>query len=330
MSRQLDKAEFKDFIIRNRKETIVWRAVFFLAFLIYTCVFILIEGTLKLNRGLEKLDYEYIILSDESAGSNTYIKYTNLATVKMGETSINVNTYMQDEGGVYRKGSPMYSEKLAANEIIVSEKVAKELKLDVGSIVKLEFILSERDTVYVVKGIMEYITDYYKFEENSDFSVVLIGYSEDMIQKNRNQYVSFFNENELRGYQESNHLYKDMIYIDAERDTVKNKSICMEILLIGLHVLIFGIYTISIRTVTMREMKKYYYDGFSLWSIYYFIRTYRRMIILIPWMISLFWMLIIGKETLTWEIWMIGFFVEIILYSLFWIRNSAYGKADRI
>lgn len=327
---QADKAEFKDFIIRNKRETIVRLAVFFLALLIYLCIFMFAEGYMKLNQGIERLDYDYVVLSEEPDGNNTYIKFLNLATVETDDGRINVNAYMQSTDGTYRQSSPLYYEKLGVNEIVVSEKIATKLKLDIGSSVKLNFILSEREVPYVVKGILEYTTDYYDFKGNHDFSVILIGYDDEIFQKNRNQYISFLNEDELKVYQDNMLSYKDLIYVETEKATIKNESLLVESLLIGIHILMFGLYCVVIRRVVMREMKRYYYDGFSTESINYFLRAYRRRIILLPWMISFVLVLTVGKESISLKYWTVGFVVEIMLYGVIWIRNSAYGKADRI
>ena len=143
MIMQADKAEFKDFMIRNKIETIVRLTVFFLILLIYSCFFMLLERYMKLNQGIESLDYDYVIISDESAKNNTYIKFLNLATVETDDGEANVNAYMQNIDGSYRQSSPLYYEKLGANEIVVSEKIASKLNIDIGSSVKLDFILSE-------------------------------------------------------------------------------------------------------------------------------------------------------------------------------------------
>lgn len=315
---------------RNKKETILRLIVYFGMFLIYLFLFMSTEEGMELDRGIEGVDYEYVVLSDESSGNNTYIKYLNLGTLETKKASINVNVYMQDRDGIYRQGSPMYSGRLAANEIVISEKAAKKLKLDIGSSVKLDFILSEGKMPYIVKGIFEYITDYYDFKGNCDFSAILIGYDEKIFQKNRNEYVSFLNEGELTSYMESTISYKDILYVQNEKAMIKNESIFIKILLISLHVLLFGVYSIVTRNVVMCEMKKYHYDSFPMISIYYFIKSYRRRIILLPWIISMLSIMIIGNGLFPLKYWVTGFLAEMLVYAFLWIRNSIYGKSVRV
>ena len=330
MSGQFDRAELKAYLTRNKYEIILQLAMLGGVLILYSCVFFLLAENLKLNQGLAGFDYRYVVLSDEPAGSNVYIKYDNLCTVKQEERSINVNTYMQNKDMVYRQGSPLCYETLASNEILVSQKVAQRLNVSVGSYVKLDFILSEGETQYVVKDIFEYVTDFYRFDENSDFSVVLIGYDEDRSEQYRKQYVSFLAEEELQDYQDNDYSYKELFYLASDKAVVERKCAGTELLMLGLHVLTLGVYFVAVRKNVMCEMKKYRYDGFSRESIAYFIRAYRRRFIMIPWTVWMLCISVIGHGMISWKLWLPGFMLELLLYCLLWMRNDVYGKGFRV
>ena len=332
MSKRLDfdKAEFRDFMKRNTIEIAIRLVSFLLLLLFYVLLLLFAISHVKLNTGISGLDYEYVLISDEPAGENTYVKYLNLNTVEAKGKSIHVNTYMQQKDTIYRQDAPMYSEHLASNEIVVSKKVAEQLNIEVGSIVQLEFVLAENVSRYIVKDMIEYVTDYYNVKENNDFSVVLIGNDEKLLQQHRNQYVSFLNEDELNSYKESTRGYKDLFYAKAEKEEVKNKSIMAQIIMCMVHVLISGTYFIGVRTFFAREIKRYRYDGFPLKSIKYFIGKYRRCVVLPPWLAAIGIVLFVGRGTLSWNIWVGSLCAEMILYSLLWIRNDMYGKATGI
>lgn len=327
---EYDKAEYRDFMKRNRTEIAIRAVVFLLLLLLYALLLLFAMSYVKLNTGVNGLDYEYVLISDEPARENTYVKYLNLSTVEVKGKRIHVNTYMQQKDMIYRQDAPMYSEHLAKDEIVISKKVAEQLNVEEGSSVWLELALAENASRYTVRDIIEYVTDYYNVEENNDFSVVLIGNDEGILQQYKSQYVSFLNGEEFETYKESSRGYEDLLYANAEKEEVRNQSIVAQVIMCAVHVLALGMYFIWVRIFFAHEIKRYRYDGFPLMSIQYFIGKYRRVVVLPIWLVSIGIVFFVGRGILAWNIWLCGLCAEMILYSLLWIRSDMYGKTTGV
>ena len=172
-------------------------------------------------------DYKYVVESSKlNPVSNVYYKIEQLVTCESkSNRRIQVNTYM-DLPNVTCDNSPLLTRQLNNNEVAISKKVAEKLNLNVGDKLNLHISLYEDGVEYVIVEIIDYVDDFYNFEENRDFSVIKVAYSKAIEKGLKGGYVTFLTENGLQEFMSKNYSYSNITNVETECEILFKKILC--------------------------------------------------------------------------------------------------------
>ena len=178
----LENREIKKHIVKAVFPILIWGMLFCFILIVLNfamlCYFIV-----PLTRNVDCLEGQYsqVIVSNKLYPEYcSEYQFPELITVSSDSNKrINTNVYIPSEN----VNNPMLDCTLKSDEIAISEKVANKLNLSVGSRVYLDFSISEQPKEYSVVSIISYCWNYYDVLDNSDFSVVHIGYDENLVQR---------------------------------------------------------------------------------------------------------------------------------------------------
>lgn len=209
-------------------------------------------------------DYKYVV---ESSSLNpvldVYYKMEQLVTCESkAERRIHVNAYMALQDVTY-DNSPLSTKQLSNNEIAVSKKVAEKLKLSVGDKLNLHIGIYEDSVEYVIVEIIDYVDDFYIFEENVDFSVIKIAYSEAIEKGVKGSYVTFLSESGLQEFQNKNFSYSEINNVGAECEILFKKILLMNIVSVSVFLIVCISYISIIKRILDKEIRKYFINGYG-------------------------------------------------------------------
>ena len=206
--------------------------------------------------------YNQVVLSNKLYPDYFFeYQFSDLITVS-GENNhrINTNTYIFGNNS----GNKLVNCVLKQNEIAISERVAEKLNLGVGSKVYLEFPFSDSLKEYNVAALIPYCWNYYDVLENKDFSVVHIGYDDDLINRASTTCVYFLSDDEYSDFDKKDLSYTNHYDLNVEIKTMKSRITILMITDIMLSVLFSIGYLLLISQRTKREAVKYYYNGYEV------------------------------------------------------------------
>lgn len=206
--------------------------------------------------------YNKVVLSNKKHTDYCFgYQFTELITVSSENSHrINANTYIF--GNDF--GNNLTNCILKQNEIAISERVAEKLNLVIGSKVYLEFPFSDSLKEYTVAAIIPYCWNYYDVLENTDFSVVHIGYDDDLINRASMKYVYFLSDNEYMDFANRDLSYTNYYDLNVEIQTMKSRITILMITDIMSSVLISVGYLLLVSQRTRREAIKYFYNGYEV------------------------------------------------------------------
>ena len=187
-------------------------------------------------------------------------QFSDLITVSsVTNRRINTNAYMTQPVA----NSPILANDLKQDEIAISEKVAQKLGIGVGDKAYLELSIFEEPKEYTVVSLIPYCWNYYDVLDNSDFSVVHIGYDEKIVQSTIMKATYYLNETEYNDYLGKNYSYTNHYDVEGEVQTIRIRSVVLTVISIVISSLISGGFLLFLSHRTKREAVKYHYNGYK-------------------------------------------------------------------
>ena len=324
-----EKAELFNLLHRNRITLICGPVSIALVGILMILTVLLIDGPeRKIENTVSSLGYSYALESNTPVEKNSYIKFDAIDSLKNDSHRTNVNVYMQLADEKYDSNVPM-SCKLSDGEIAISEKTANKLKVKVGDRVQLDFVMYEEPINYNVKYIFGYVSDFYKFEENQDFSPVLLAYDSNIAAGMKNKYTLFMSQEDRDAFMKASGSYlsetnvqDELVYIGRMRKIIQGISLTM----------FLGVLAVYLRLLSGKlygELERYYFDSYSIKTIREYGACLLAICIVIP--ISIGWAfaailtvhgIVIKQAAYAYTV------ISIIVTLIMYIRNGRiYGKA---
>ena len=194
------KDEYKNHTLRNGKIyfLIGYGLVFFLLIICFLLSFFTVN-TFNSITTLKNLTYSYVVTSDSNnLDTDVFYKCDFLSSLSYNNNFSSVNVYYQTN--VKYGANSLFQQILVENEIAISEKTAKELKLKINDEVLLNLSTFIKPQLYKVKIIFPYFIDYFDCKNNSFFSTVFVAYNQEQILKSKGYYVHLVNELQKNDY----------------------------------------------------------------------------------------------------------------------------------
>lgn len=259
-------------VLENREiKKHVTKAVFPLSYWgILLCIVLLLLNVvliqyliIPLVQNVDYLDGEYkqVVISNEYYPEYySEYQFSDLISVSNGaKRTINTNAYMT----VPSSNNPVLAYDLQKDEIAISVKAAQKLGLNVGDKAYLELSVFEEPKEYTVVSVIPYCWNYYDILDNSDFSVVHIGYDEKMVQSTAMKVAYYLNENEYNDYLGKNYSYTNHYNVEEELQTIHTRSIFLIVVCIVISTLLSGGFLLFLSHRVKREAVKYHYNGYK-------------------------------------------------------------------
>lgn len=218
---------------------------------------------IPLAKNVDYLDGKYcqVVVSNELYPEYcSEYQFSDLITVSNGTNRrINTNAYMTQPVA----NNLILANGLKQNEIAISEKVAQKLGIGVGDKAYLELSIFEEPKEYMVVSLIPYCWNYYDVLDNSDFSVVHIGYDEKMVQSTAMKVTYYLNQNEYYDYLGKNYSYANHYDIEEELQAIRTRSKLLIVVCIVLSALLSGVFLLFLSSRIKREAVKYHYNGYK-------------------------------------------------------------------
>ena len=218
---------------------------------------------LPLVKNVEYLEgkYSQIVVANELYPEYcSEYQFSDLITVSNGTNRrLNTNAYMIQPVA----NPPILEQDLKQDEIAISEKVAQKLGLNVGDKAYLELSVFEEPKEYTVVSLIPYCWNYYDVLDNSDFSVIHIGYDENLVQSTAMKVAYYLNGDEYSDYSGKNYSYSNHYDVENEIQTIRIRSTLLIAICVVVSALISGVYLLLLSRRTKREAVKYHYNGYK-------------------------------------------------------------------
>jgi hypothetical protein len=115
----------------------------------------------------------------------------------------------------------------------------------------------------MVVSLSPYCCNYYDVLDNSDFSVVHIGYDEKMVQSIAMKVSYYLNENEYNDYLGKNYSYANHYDVKEELQAIRTRSTLLIVICIVMSALLSGGFLLFLSCRIKREAVKYHYNGYK-------------------------------------------------------------------
>lgn len=258
----LENREIKKHISKAVFPKLFWGILLYIVLLLFNVVMtnFLIIPLVKNVVYLEG-EYSQIVIANELYPEYcSEYQFSDLITVSNGTNrNLNTNAYMIQPDDK----PPILEQDLKKDEIAISEKTAQKLGLDVGDKAYLELSVFEEPKEYTVVSLIPYCWNYYDVLDNSDFSVIHIGYDENLIQSTAIKIVYYLNDNEYSDYSAKNYSYSNHFDVGNELQAIRIRSIGLIVICIVVSALISGAYLLFLSRRTKQEAVKYHYNGYK-------------------------------------------------------------------
>ena len=218
---------------------------------------------------VQKLGYAGAVETlSQNDGIDPLFKLDNLVTVKsVSGRKANVNLYATVSNEQNKRTETFYGlskKALKENEIIISEKVSRALKVSVGDSILLEYTFRDVPTEYTIAEISEYMTDYYDFEKNSDFSIAVVGPENRLDEKTSGKYVSLINEDEYSTFISGERSYLSIYNIKDEVNHLFQMAHLKTIIIGVVYLCLAVALLVIIHKAISNEILKYYRFGYPV------------------------------------------------------------------
>lgn len=262
----LARTEYSDMLRRNMRKLILAPLAFVLVSVLCCLLLAIRSYSTQTCDLVTTYGYSKVVVAKTPYTQNSFYKQSNLNSVQADVESkrVTVNTYMQVPGMLYTPSCPMSDIALNKNEIAISKTIAESLRVKIGSPVYLNYVMADGPTMYTVGAIIEPISDFYRFEQNKDFSVVLLPYDENIVSTMRHDAVAFLENEEAENLLGSNFSYYEMLSIDPDIQKAQFIIRLTGLLHLAVLVAVAAIYSIRVATEINTEMIRYRYDSYEL------------------------------------------------------------------
>ena len=270
----LAKREFADLAKRNRKALLGGSLIFMLLSAICCLAIQFRSAPSQLLSTVQNYGYTDVVVTKNAYSQNSFYKLSNINSIQAGGNvkQVTINTYMQVPGMEYSDSCPMSNVRLEPGEIAISRKVSEVLHVDIGDVVYLSFVMRDDPVEFKVSTVFDYVTDFYKFYQNKDFSVVLIPYNETDLETMRHDAVSFLSSEELAVLLSSDYSYYEIHPIQAELSAIRRVVKICGYVVVALLLAVSLAYSGVVIKAINAEVLRYKYDGYCRKHIK-FIRT---------------------------------------------------------
>ena len=198
--------------------------LYFMIFLLISIVLLLVYGSaiskkIKIYKNIIKYDYSYVIECSSSYEEYyEYFKFESLVSIVNNSNKlINVNLYIPINEGT----SSIVNNDIEYGEIVISEKIAKKLKVNIGDSLLLNLSIYDTPQEFIIKDIILYLDDLYDFKDDFDFSVAIIKLNPETIKKFRGIYVGLLTKEQYEKFVVNTVGYNYIYDVNNEIDILK-------------------------------------------------------------------------------------------------------------
>lgn len=265
MGINLAKREFEDLVKRNRGALLGGSLIFMLLSVICCLALLFRSAPSQLMSTVQNYGYTDVVVAKNSYNQNSFYKLSNINSIQTSGNvkRLTINTYMQVPGMEYSDSCPMSNVRLEPGEIAISRKVSEALHVGNGDLVYLSFVMRDDPVEFKISAVFDYVTDFYKFDQNKDFSAVLLPYNETDLETMRHDAVSFLNAEELDALLSTDYSYYEILPVLAELSAVeKTVKICGYVVVALLLVVSVIYYRVVIKEINA-EVLRYKYDSYG-------------------------------------------------------------------
>ena len=265
MGIKLAKREFADLVKRNRGALLGGSLIFMLLSAI-CCLALLFRSTpSQLMSAVQNYGYTDVVVAKNAYSQNSFYKLSNFNSIQADGNAkrLTINTYMQVPGMEYSDSCPMCNVRLEPGEIAISRKVSEVLHVGIGDVVYLSFVMRDDPVELKVSAVFDYVTDFYKFDQNKDFSAVLLPYSKTDLETMRHDAVSFLSPGELAALLSSDYSYYEIHPIQAELSAIGRVVKICGYVVVALLLAVSVSYSRVVIKAINAEVLRYKYDSYG-------------------------------------------------------------------
>ena len=255
--------EYKNHTLRNGKIyfLISYGLVFFLLIICLLLSFFTVN-TFNSISTLKNLTYSYVVTSDsKNLDVDVFYKCDFLSSLSYNNNVSSVNVYYQTN--VKYSSNSLFQQVLQENEIAISEKTAKELKLKIDDEVLVNLSTFIKPQLYKVKIIFPYFIDYFDCKNNSFFSTVFIAYNQEEILKSKGYYVHLVNEAQKNDYINSCLPYFEIYDKNNEIKELSKECTFLIIPAFVVNLIITILLLIILNSIIKKEIQVYFSNSFK-------------------------------------------------------------------
>lgn len=257
------KNEIKLHIKRNYSK-FLWLAILFIALTTLLIPITSLFSTYYYEslKTLNSAKYEYVITSKYDKQINdTYFQLDNIIGLESDDGISNSIAYIQLNTNY---NNFVINKKLALNEIMISKKIAKNLKIDVGDYVNLSLNIWDSAQSYKVVEIYNNIPSFYDCFDKTNTPMVIVGYNESIVENLKGNYVSLLTEEEKIEFFNSELSYSKFYSKANEVKSLRGKMFLIELMPNIVHLVLLVLYVFATNRVINAEVYKYFRSGFSI------------------------------------------------------------------
>ena len=325
------KIEYKKHLYKTRFPLILYGLIFVGILFLLLCGLRTYILPIQSNVNAYAIEgYEYVV---ESSAKYEYFtrmyKLDNLVSIYSSNGKhCNVNYYMQDS---ITRLDGLENIQIGAGEIVVSEKLAERLCVDINDVVEADLPISDSKVPLTIVAILPYINDYYEALENVDFSVAIIGYDEVFESSTSGKYIYFLSAQEKSEFDDAEMGYRKVADIITETKSMEEKVQIAKIISYLIIVVVVTGYLLLIKSQIWLECKKYYYDVVGVHTVKKFYWYDNILYYGIPMVV--FYMLlwcVDGMMLLSHGFYWMLLVMNIIHFVMIMIGGNRFGKTHRV
>ena len=218
-------------------------------------------------RSISCMDSSYIESNQYYAEYKTECLFENLVSVS-NESGVTHNTNVYVEIPENRPiDSRLDSESLESDEIIITENIAKSLNVSEGDILYLDFLFATDKKAYTIVRILPNTWNYFDLLDNYDFSLVHIGYDNELISNSSFRYVYSLNADDYESFFNNQYSYTKQHNTENEIKQL-NQALTIIVIIEGIALLAVNLPLLWYSHARMiAESLKYHRNGYSKYDV---------------------------------------------------------------
>ena len=324
------RKEYKKHLKNTLFPNLLWGIAFCLIMLSFS-VAVLAVFVVPIDKNIRYVSSlcDHVIDSGMEYDNYSYeYRFIELMTIRntRGEM-LNVNTYMTRRNNAFFLGD--YSDLLGSDEIIVSEKVADKLNVNLGDHIFIEYPILSEPHQYEIVAVIPYCWNYYDILSNSDFSVVHVGFDDYLLNNSSISIDYFLNDLEYEQFIEDSNAYSRHYDLKNEVSVLKTRIVMIQVVYIVVSLVISLLFLCIILRNIERENRKYFRKGFNVAIVKSFYRNDLLLFFGCPVMILLLLFLVMTLTSSLSYIVVIGsLFLDVVMGCVGYLRGvRVYGSA---